>query len=111
MADEASDPWPFDQPRNCATLTTVSVMRNGAPVVRVYHDDDDHGWQFHCEGVVLIENVMLVSLASVVALDPSLLEIADLEPGWMAQRPAPGHPWTRLPVPPDDDGAGRPGNC
>ncbi len=43
----STDPWPFDQPRNCASFVTREVMDRDEPnSVLVTHDSDDHGWQF-----------------------------------------------------------------
>jgi len=87
--------WPFDQPPNCATMTTRHVMRNAALITRVYHEESDHGWQFHSEHVTQTKDAMIVALSEIVALDPSVMEIADLPPGWMARRESPSSPWVR----------------
>ena len=39
---------------------------------------------------------MLVALKEVIALDDTLLELADLPPGWMASRASKADPWKRL---------------
>ena len=39
-------PWPWDQPPNCAVVTLRAIVENGAPILHVTHDLDDHGWQF-----------------------------------------------------------------
>jgi hypothetical protein len=47
----------------------------------------------------------LVSLEEIVRLDPTVLEIADLPPGWQAIRERVGGSWTRRahpPVPEDE---------
>lgn len=85
--------WPFDQPANCVTMTTAHVMRDGAPITRAYHNED--GWQFLSEHVTRMQEALLVGLGSIVSLDPSIAEIADLPPGWFAQREAPGSSWHR----------------
>lgn len=87
--------WPFDQPPNCATMTTTHVMRDGAPIIRAYHDEDDHGWQFYSEHVTQTRDAMVVTLREIMELDPGIAEIVDLLPGWMAQREAPGSAWHR----------------
>lgn len=88
--------WPFDQSPNSATVTTTHVMNLGAPITRAYHDESDHGWQFFSEHISLSKDAMLVALQEVVEVDPTILEIADLPPGWMAQREAIGAPWRRM---------------
>lgn len=87
--------WPFDQPRNCATFTTRPVMNHSEPIVLVSHDADDHGWQFIGTSGASMAEALLVSLESIVKVDPTVLEIADLPPGWQALRDAIGEPWTR----------------
>lgn len=91
-----SKPWPFDQPPNCAVVTSTHVMRHGKPITHVYHDEDDHGWQFHSAEGTRMEHALLVALKEVVKVDESVLEVADLLPGWMARRSAKGGPWTRV---------------
>jgi hypothetical protein len=44
-----------------------------------------------------MQNVIVVSLRSVVALDPSLAELADLPLGWQAWRDQPTGQWNRAP--------------
>jgi RNAse (barnase) inhibitor barstar len=87
--------WPFDQPPNCAVITTTHVIREGCEVTYVYHDEDDHGWQFHHCSQPSMKDAMIVSLQNVLAKDSSLLEVADLPPGWMATRPSRSSPWER----------------
>ncbi len=89
------DLWPFDQPRNCATVTSKGIMLEGESVVRVYHDEEDHGWQFHPAEGIPMDVAMRVTLESVVKLDPALLHVADLPPGWFAEREHAGAPWIR----------------
>ncbi len=87
--------WPFDQPPNCATLTSTYVMRDRKPVTHAYHDDADHGWQFYSDDKTESATAMVVCLKEIVELDRTILEIADLPPGWMATRPAIGEAWIR----------------
>ena len=82
--------WPFDQPENCAVMTTSHVMLHGAQITRAYHDESDHGWQFYSEDVTRTKDAMIVALREIVAVDPTVTEIADILPGWMAKREAIG---------------------
>ena len=92
---EATEHWPFDQPNNCATFTMRQVMDKAEPILLVTHDENDHGWQFIGSTEASMEDAMLVTLKSIVAIDPSVVEVADLPPGWQAVRSAPGQPWMR----------------
>ena len=100
-----TDPWPFDQPRNCATFTMRQVLDGSEPILLVCHDEDDHGWQFIGTSDASTADARLVSMEEIVHLDPTVLEVADLAPGWQAVRQRVGGPWTRCehpPVPEDE---------
>ena len=97
--------WPFDQPRNAATFTMRQVMDGREDILLVSHDEDDHGWQFIGSTDASMEHAMLVGLAEVVRVDPSVLEVADLPPGWQAKRTHRGGAWIRQKSPPVRDEA------
>jgi hypothetical protein len=96
-------PWPFDQPRNCATFTVRQVMQKEEPITIVSHAAHDHSWSFVGPTGFRMKDAMLVCLEEVVKLDLSTLEIADLPPGWHAQRESQNHPWIRSESPSDED--------
>jgi hypothetical protein len=89
--------WTFDQPPNCAVISLRSIVFDCRPILRVSHDEDDHGWQFLDNEIVEESNACVVLLEEIIARDPSLREIADLPPGWIAWRDAVGSPWQRTP--------------
>lgn len=92
------DPWPFDQPRNAATITVWPILRRIEPITFVSHDASDHGWQFLNIGndkAVNMADASVVGLEEIVDLDPSVLELADLPPGWCAWRSDAASPWNR----------------
>lgn len=95
--------WPFDQPRNCATFTTRQILERTEPILAAYHDADDHGWQFIGSTGANMADAKLISLESIVKIDSSVLEVADLPPGWRAIRAAPGQPWSRELKPPEPE--------
>lgn len=88
-----SEGWPFDQPPNCAVITLRRIVFDGAPILYVFHDEDDHGWQFLDGQPFETEDGAIVALNEMVARDPSILEVADIPPGWMAWRESPTSPW------------------
>ena len=92
-----TDPWPSDQPPNCAVFTTHHVLRGGHPITHVFHDADDHGWQFHYPGDKTEADAIVVALVEICEHDPSVMELADLPPGWMATRSTTESPWRRAP--------------
>jgi len=87
------DPWPFDQPPDCAVFTTTQVLRGGHPITHVYHDAGDHGWQFHYAGDKTAADMMIVALREICCYDLTVAEVADLPPGWRASRAGIGQPW------------------
>lgn len=90
------DNWPFDQPRNCATITMQQVLNGSEPILLVSHDKDDHGWQFIGTSDTNLNDGRIVCLEHIIELDPSVLEVADMPPGWRATREYVGGPWVRL---------------
>jgi hypothetical protein len=89
--------WLFADPENLATITVRQIVVDGDPILRVSHDEDDGGWQFLTGGQVEMKDAMLVGLGEIVALDPSVIELADLPLGWRATRENPDSPWQREP--------------
>jgi hypothetical protein len=89
------DSWPFDQPPDCVAVTTTQVLKEGRDITHVFHDADDHGWQFHYPGEKKVSDSMVVTMKEIVRFDPSVQEIADLPPGWVATRTCRGAAWTR----------------
>ena len=99
--DDSSDPnepWPWDQAPNVSAVTVRSVLE-GAPILVVAHDADDDGWQFLDGRDVDTDEARLIAMRRVLHLDPSLREVADLPPGWMARRHRVGGAWWRGPNP------------
>ena len=70
-------------------------MTQHRPITRVVHDASDHGWQFLSDDGANMDDAMLVGLKEIVAHDNTVLEIADLPPGWIATRDQVGSPWMR----------------
>jgi hypothetical protein len=103
MKSKQKDSWPFDQPRNCATLTMRQVLDGSEPILLVSHDADDHAWQFIGSSDPSVEDGRVVCLKEMVELDPTVLEVADLPPGWQAIRERVGGVWTRRERPADSD--------
>ena len=88
--------WPFDQGPRVAAITVRSVLE-GEPILHVSHDADDDGWQF-LDGRSIVEaDARLIAMEEALSLDPTLREIGDLPPGWVAWRESPAHPWQRRP--------------
>jgi len=100
---ELPDPWPFDQEPNVAAITSTHLTRDGRPVMLVTHYDHDDSWSFQSGLPVTMEDAQLVAMKTVYGFDPTIVEVADLKPGWSAQREFVGAPWNRYQNEPDDE--------
>lgn len=87
------DEWPFDQPKNCVAFSTKPVVFEGAPILYAYCDEDDHSWQFIGAEAGTDDNMATVKMEKIVTLDPTVQEIAHMEPGYYAWRAKVGSPW------------------
>jgi len=88
-----TDGWAFDEPEDRAVVTLKEIAQGEAPILLVFHEKGDGDWLFLDGAPFSVENASLVPLRSLVKLDPSLVELAKLPPGWTAKRTAPGEPW------------------
>jgi hypothetical protein len=79
------------------------VLDRSEPILLVSHDAEDHGWQFIGSSDASMVDAKLVCLEEIVQLDPTVLEVADLPPGWEATRDAVGSAWLRQESPPISD--------
>lgn len=91
---EPSGEWPFDEPKNLAVITTKSIMREGKPVLYVFHTEEEE-WSFMDGEPPKVENGMVVGLSTMMQHDSSLLELANLPPGWVAWRESRNAVWKR----------------
>ncbi len=85
--------WPFDQPPNCAVISLKQIVEEGQPILHVTHDEDDHGWQFLTFDDVNEGDGKVVLFKNIVKLDDSLIELADMPPGWHAYRRSINDEW------------------
>jgi hypothetical protein len=93
VSDAESD-WPFDQAPNVGAITCRAILE-GAPILHVSHDEDDHGWQFLDGRDADVAEGRVIGMHHALELDPGLREIADLPVGWVAWRESATHPWHR----------------
>ncbi len=85
--------WPFDQPKNCAVFTIRQILEKETPIHVVYHDLDDNGWQFLSNIEYAEEDARIVSLEEITTLDPSIIKLAKMKPGYHAWRKSVGDKW------------------
>jgi len=90
----SADRWPFAEPRNCATFITAQVLERLEPILHAVHDENSE-WQFIGSTDGTLENAKIIALHEAVELDSSVLQLADMPPGWHALRHSPEEPWKR----------------
>ena len=95
------DPWPFDDSPDEEVVTLDRIIRDGAPVLLVAHDDD--GWQFLDGEHVFEADGVIVYLGDMVQIDPSLLDVSALPVGWHARRASVDDPWEMAEGEPEAD--------
>ncbi len=88
-----SDEWPFDQTRNTVTVAVDGITEGRKPILLVHHYSQDHGWAFLTGEPFSMKDAQLGALQAIVELDPTVLSIADLPPGWSAERSSVGRVW------------------
>ncbi len=91
----ASGDWPFAEGRHEQVFTLRRILSGREAILNVHHDADDGAWQFMGWGMPDMADATMVSLETIVRLDPTVSTLADLPAGWRAWRSAPGEPWRR----------------
>jgi hypothetical protein len=80
--------WPFADPENVAVFTNSFIVEKGYDITYVSHDEEDGAWQFHCnhQDTNNTDYTMILALKEIVDIDPSIIELADLPYGHIAER-------------------------
>jgi hypothetical protein len=89
--------WPFGDSPDVTTITVRQIVEGGVPILLAARDAVDGVWQFLATGEEGVADGMVVSLLSMFGRDPTIAEVADLEPGWQATRERVGAAWKREP--------------
>lgn len=89
--------WQFNESPNMAVIANRKIVLDGEWIAYVSHDSDDGAWQFHTNQPEPVSegDAMMVSLQSIVRLDPTVLNLADLPLGWHAWRASKEAAWQR----------------
>lgn len=90
-----SERWLFDQAPNVAAITSTHITKHGCPILLVTHYEDDHSWGFQSGNAVTMSDAQVVRMDEILRLDSTLMEIADLPPGWSAKRETVDGEWYR----------------
>ena len=78
--------FPFKEKRNVMVFTCRCVLDKEADICYVTHDEDDGVWQFLCGQDHVEADARIVSLESIVDMDPSITVLADMPLGCGAMR-------------------------
>ena len=85
----------FLEADNTAVFTTTFVIHDKRLITYVTHEEEDGAWQFFSQDE--FENyedvAMIVSLKEIIAVDASLVELADMPVGYSASRGERDEPW------------------
>ena len=76
--------FPFEDAPNTACFTCSHVLEDGKPILYVSHDEDGY-WQFLCGGQHTAEDARVVSLESILNLDETMGDLAELDYGEYAE--------------------------
>jgi hypothetical protein len=87
--------WKFSDNPHKKVFLSEAVANSDEPITYVSHDADDGAWQFLGDSMASETGPVLRCFHQVVALEPVLIELADLPLGWWAEREKPGAPWVR----------------
>lgn len=90
--------WPFDGgvfPSDLGVVAHRSILTGQEPPRLVTHDRD--GWWQALDGVNPADpgSAVVACMMCLVELATEVAELADLPPGWIAERDQPGTPWRR----------------
>jgi hypothetical protein len=94
--------WPFADAINTLAFTTKRVLHDGYPILLVSHDNDGD-WQMLCGTTNDPADGLIICLGCIYERDTSLAQVSDLRLGWQAWRDSPSEPWTRRPLPPEEE--------
>jgi hypothetical protein len=92
--------WPFKDPPNVAVIANRKIVDGRDWIAYVSHDLADGGWQFHNKEAApaKVSDAAVVGLREIVQLDETIIELADLPPGWYAARKSKTSPWDRAKI-------------
>ena len=76
--------FPFSDAPNTVCFTCCHVLEENKPILYVSHDEDGY-WQFLCGGNHKEEDVRVVSLASILRIDETMENLAELDYGEYAE--------------------------
>jgi hypothetical protein len=92
----------FDRCRSATAYSTRAIVDGDRPILLVIHSEDET-WQFLPGDEVTQAEGVALHLGHIIEEHPDLAILADLLPGWGAERESIASSWERLPWPEDDE--------
>lgn len=94
--------WQFPDKPHTKVFISRAIQEDKEWITYVTHDLSDGAWQILGETGVESGGPELACLHHMVEKDSTLAELADLPKGWYAERTAPGRPWERFEIGPEE---------
>ena len=90
----------FNEPDSTAVFTTKYVVEDKKDITMVFHFAEDGAWQFSSNDLETSfeEVARVVGLGQIIALDETVLQIADLPLDYAAKRKCKNDPWKVAPM-------------
>ncbi|MDH5573574.1 MAG: hypothetical protein OEY89_17550, partial [Gammaproteobacteria bacterium] len=85
--------WPFDKPEDHLVITLKEISNKETPILYVRHFKDDSDWLFIKLDEAVIEDYTTVPISTIIDIDPTVKEIANIPPGWHAWRESIDDEW------------------
>lgn len=87
--------FPFQDAPNTAVIVCSHIIDRHAPILYVYHDEDDGMWQFLCGKEHSEDEAKIVSLKYVYELDPTIGSLKYMPCGFYAERDSQTDKWNK----------------
>ena len=84
--------FPFTDAPNTACFTCCHVLEENKPILYVSHDEDGY-WQFLCGEAHEEEDARIVSLATILEIEPTMGDLAELDYGEYAEAESETSDW------------------
>jgi hypothetical protein len=95
---KTDDRWSWNDPLDIAVITTEEIITKRLPVLRVRHESGHGGWQFYDNTEISGQEPIVLTKTEILSLDKSLINVANLEVGWEAERKDHHSPWLKHPI-------------
>ena len=87
--------YPFHWQKNVMAITSTHITEHNKPILLVSRYSFDYNWAFLSGQPITTEEMQLVSMEQIIKIDPTILNVATLEPGWSAKRNSISDKWVK----------------